>query len=885
MLDTTELQALLSRLNIGEYGTKAVTCIRRDAPVRRPAPNRASTTVRYASRKMPFILDAEAFETEVAALVTWDSDPTILEIYAQPYSLPITYTGKSGRKVSPTITPDFFLIRETGLAFVECKREEELVRLAAEIPDRFRRCADGRWESPPASVAAARMGFQFLIRSSAENNWTAISNLDFLADYLTVPPAELAVRENALAAIDMALATDGWLSVRDLLDRAPEADADSLYALILQKKVHFSLLKYRLEDPDRALIFRSELHESAYAACVAATAGNPSQPSIVPHSLLPGLKFSWDSKPWEIVNVGESGVHARRSDAAPDAPGLIQFSHAEFVEVVRGSEHFAFDAAPRIPALADAILRRASPGQLKVASDRGRFLMGEQIQGIAPSRRTRLRWWAQFRAAEGKYGIGLVGLIPDGEHKQGQRKSPIDPVAAALCQEVIEAKWKKERIKSKATCYGFLTDWAEQRGIRAVSRKTFYSYVDKHKCQDTTRQRQGEKEAYSSSPPYLELEYTTPRHGKHPFDIGHIDHTPLPLSVIDSTGTWIMKTVWLTVLMSANSRVVLGFYLSFDDPSYRSCMMVVRQCIRNHGRVPRWMIVDGGADFLSTYFELLMTRLGVNVRHRPTGKARFGAVIERLFGITVDQFISNLKGATRDRNPRKVGTDVDPHRHAALNFEALMLHVGRYFDEVYHASEHGALGITPLAQHAEGLRLFGARNHALIANAPDLDWLTLPSTAKGTARVTTQGVKIMYLLYYCSAMAQPGVIGTDLPVRYDPFDRSVAYVYIGGLWQKCRSQYESHFKGVTEKQIRICANRLLLKARNAGSRQTINGKLLARFLQSIEAEELLGMQRLHDAESLPARVDSSVTGTPMPSACDEPHVEVVSPEPELYGDF
>jgi putative transposase len=82
------------------------------------------------------------------------------------------------------------------------------------------------------------------------------------------------------------------------------------------------------------------------------------------------------------------------------------------------------------------------------------------------------------------------------------------------------------------------------------------------------------------------------------------------------------------------SRRGLALYLTFDPPSYRACMMILRECVRRHGRLPQIVVIDGGAEFQSTYFETLPARYECTKKTRPPAKARFGSVCERLFGTT-----------------------------------------------------------------------------------------------------------------------------------------------------------------------------------------------------------------------------------------------------------
>jgi transposase InsO family protein len=82
-------------------------------------------------------------------------------------------------------------------------------------------------------------------------------------------------------------------------------------------------------------------------------------------------------------------------------------------------------------------------------------------------------------------------------------------------------------------------------------------------------------------------------------------------------------------------------------------MMILRQCVRRHGRLPQILVIDGGPEFHSTYFETLLARYEVTKKTRPPAQARFGSVCERLFGTTNTQFIHNLRGNTQiTRNVR-----------------------------------------------------------------------------------------------------------------------------------------------------------------------------------------------------------------------------------------
>jgi transposase InsO family protein len=215
-------------------------------------------------------------------------------------------------------------------------------------------------------------------------------------------------------------------------------------------------------------------------------------------------------------------------------------------------------------------------------------------------------------------------------------------------------------------------------------------------------------------PPYLELHLTTPRHGDRPFHICHIDHTELDLEMLCSSTGRNLGRPWLTIFMDAFSRRILALFLTFDPPSYRSCMMILRECVRRHGRLPQIVVVDGGSEFESLYFETLLARYECTEKTRPPAKPRFGSVCERLFG-TSTQLIYSLSGNTQiTKNVRQVTVSVDAKNHAVWTLESLHNPVCEWAYEFYDTTMHPALGQSPRDCFTMGLQRSGYRLHRQI---------------------------------------------------------------------------------------------------------------------------------------------------------------------------
>ncbi len=245
---------------------------------------------------------------------------------------------------------------------------------------------------------------------------------------------------------------------------------------------------------------------------------------------------------------------------------------------------------------------------------------------------------------------------------------------------------------------------------------------------------------------------------------------------------------------------------------------------------------------------------------------------------------------------------VDPRRLAQWTLERIHQRLGEWAYEVYDTIDHPALGQTPRACFAQGLMKSGPRRHRLIAYDQEFRIFTLPTTSKGTAKVQPNiGVKINYIYYWADAFRKSQVEKSQVPVRYDPFDASIAYAYVKGGWVQCISEHYAIFSGRSEREIMLATAELRQRYRQHGRAFSLTARKLADFLNSLEAEELLFEQRLRDEAAKTIQGSLSLQkGAKSQSAyvgqqsrgLDRAGLEIVAPAedqaPEamtMYGDF
>jgi putative transposase len=267
--------------------------------------------------------------------------------------------------------------------------------------------------------------------------------------------------------------------------------------------------------------------------------------------------------------------------------------------------------------------------------------------------------------------------------------------------------------------------------------------------------------------------------------------------------------------------------------------------------LPQTIVVDGGKEFQSVYFESLLARYECTKKCRPPAKARFGSTCERIFGTTNKQLIHNLQGNTQiSRQVRQVTKGVDPQNQAIWPLKELHQCLTEYVYEVYDTVDHPSLGQSPRAASEDGFLRTGMRLHRIVPYDNEFLIFTLPTTRRGTAQVSLgRGVKIHYLYYWCEAFRDPAVENTKVPVRFDPFDVGTAYAFVNNRWAECHSEYYTTFQSHSERELQLATEALHKRRKNHSDQTGVTAKKLAEFLESVENEENVLTQRLSDLET------------------------------------
>jgi putative transposase len=814
-----------------------IASIRSSPPVRRVSGRANNITGRYPSSKMGMSIQFESDHVEFWAIYTMERDDDVLEFYDQPSRIPLSYRAQSGHKTTQWHTPDFFVLRRSSAGWEEWKQASALDTLAADKPARYQRAGTGQWHCPPGETYAERFGLYYRLRSSAEFRPLEIQNLKFLQDYWAheVPPNP---EQEALALAH--IKAHPGITVHELLTTYPDLPVDVLWVLLSTRRAFTDLSATLLMNHDQVALYAEEKQVSQQNL-------GESIPLVTP---LQSQPVAWDGRLWRIEAWGEM-VQLR-----PEVGEPLTMPQAEFEHLKQEGSLWIVDSVSPSPITPQVrqLLAQTSPRAQQEANRRMTHMLAyARGEPTTVPRRSVQRWWKAYQQAKEEHGCGYLGLL-DRVAARGNRNQRIEPASMQLLEAALQTHYAAPQSKSAAAVYREYREQCVKQGIPPVSQQTFYRVRASFTTNEVVAKRKGSRAAYASQPFYW-LDQTTPRHGERPFALAHIDHTELDIVLVSSVTGKPLEKPWATFLTDAYSRRVLACYVTYDPPSYRSVMMVLRECVKRHQRLPQECFVDRGPEFGSVYFETLLTRFFVTKKDRPARQPRMGSVIERLFGTVTTQLINQLLGNTQaTKKPRILTREVDPKRLAVWTLPRFGARLCQYVYEVYDQMDHPALGQSPREAFAQGMKLAGMRTHCLTLYTEEFLQLTCPTTRTGCAKLDgARGIVVNGLRYGHPLMRTSKDVGKCVPIRYEPFDMGRAYAFVEGQWLPCTADALLQVQGRSEREWELILDEMRSQQRQHGKKRvTVNGPLLAQFLEEMATEEqlLLQQQRDHEGQSI-----------------------------------
>lgn len=316
-------------------------------------------------------------------------------------------------------------------------------------------------------------------------------------------------------------------------------------------------------------------------------------------------------------------------------------------------------------------------------------------------------------------------------------------------------------------------------GLKLPHLRTIKSRIATRRPDHIHRKRYGARAAKEKFSPIMgKLE------AEHPLQIIQIDHTKVDLIVVDEHSGQPIGRPWLTLAIDIYTRMVVGFYLSFDPPSTTSLAICLAASVLDKTPwlaslgikgewpvqgIPEIIHVDNGKEFHSRPFETACERYAISIQHRPPRTPHYGGHIERLIG-TLMGGVHALPGTTFSSVAEK--NDYDSEQHATLTLTQLERWLMLEIVGKYHQKIHRSLDMPPIEKWRQSSRNWQPRS----PKKPREFWIDfLPYEER---QVRRDGIHLFNISYWSDALTSFLVNGEKVKVHYDP--RNLAKVFVRG---------------------------------------------------------------------------------------------------------
>ncbi len=380
-------------------------------------------------------------------------------------------------------------------------------------------------------------------------------------------------------------------------------------------------------------------------------------------------------------------------------------------------------------------------------------------------------WWLKSTHASASEQATLIERLLDG-------RRPIDEV---LADPQLVAQLTPIQLPSRSWFYSYLSWFSAQPGDGAQV------YITRHGQADWDANFLFFDRFVQAAT--LPLQYVC------------ADHYRLDVLHVDDDYRELLPRLWLTVLIDAYSRALLGFFLAYEPPCIESIQGALRHAIWPKTNladcgvdepwlcygIPQRLSLDNAWAHQSHSLEDLARALAggghytqMELLLRPPYQARYGALIERLFG--------NLAGQLRELLPGAVLRPAQRHWHnasqgACLLYRDVLRLLTQLLVSYLHTPHRELAGRTPHEQWLSGLERMVPVAPPLTPHLERCFWRLHSET-----RLATSEGLALFGLHYWDAPLQ-GLRSPDrqgrarhFHLRYDPADISRVAVFESGLW-------------------------------------------------------------------------------------------------------
>jgi putative transposase len=456
-------------------------------------------------------------------------------------------------------------------------------------------------------------------------------------------------------------------------------------------------------------------------------------------------------------------------------------------------------AAPALPTIeteeAEEARRRAHViRRLLDLPRRRRADIQSAMDELQVGKTTVYRWMRQFAFG----GRRLTSLLPT-KRPGGRGKSRLNPEVERILQAAIEEHHLRPLQVSVRSTVREIRRRCRNAGVEPPHENTVRSRIAAIPEKTLLRRRGRSKDVYdrlTARPDHFEG-------ATHPLAVVQVDHTLLDVVLVDERYRLPLKRPILTLAFDVFSRMILGFYLSFDGPEALATGLCLARAILpkeewlarlgvDH-EWPCWGLpvkihVDNGADFRGEMLRLACEQHGIVIDFRPVADPTKGGHIERVLGAVTMQAIHELSGVAR--KPSERGT-YDPEDSAVMTLQELEERLVAYITGIYHQQFHSGINTTPLNKWADAILGDGERpGLGLFPRPTDVERLRIDFMPVVKRTIQPYGVQIDDVLYY-SDVLRPHIRPIKRERKQHIFHRDPRDISVIYFWDPDQQQYSA----------------------------------------------------------------------------------------------
>lgn len=381
-------------------------------------------------------------------------------------------------------------------------------------------------------------------------------------------------------------------------------------------------------------------------------------------------------------------------------------------------------------------------------------LVEKIAEAAGVSRATVYRWVSAYRSTG-----QLSSLIPNTDQRGGKDKGRISAEVEALIEQAIEDFHNTDQRQSIAETIVDIRRRCSNAGLKLPAASTIRKRLEWTDGRERLLRRKGEAAANKRYDP---VEGSIPD-ADWPLAMVQMDHTLLPIMIVDDVYRKPIKRVWITLAIDVYSRMCLGMCLSLDPPSAMSAGMCISHAVLPKERWlnrlgittvdwPAWgtmgiLHLDNAREFRGNMLRMACKEYDIDLHLRPVKKPRYGAHIERLMG-TVSEGLKTLKGTTFS-GPSEKG-EYDAEGNACMTFSDVEKWLVLFFAR-YHKGLHRGINTSPLTKWREGL--LGTKER--------------PGRGLPARRLDEEQLRINFMPYYERTIQNYGVVLDNVHYYHD----------------------------------------------------------------------------------------------------------------------